>query len=393
MKNIYSTLIFSLLLGVVGCHNEKKSDPTPSDDLKKSAIENYSNIVYANYSDALSAAKILQTKISDFIAAPDDTKFQECKDAWIAARVPYNQTDSYRFYDGPIDDANGPEGLMNAWPLDEAYIDYVNGNASSGIINDGVTVISAANLAGLNQSVGETSVSTGYHAIEFLLWGQDLVVVGTDPGQRPYTDYLTSGGTASNQARRAQYLQACADLLVQNLQSLVNDWAPNSSFNYRASFTSASPDESIKKILQGMGTFSKGELAGERMAVALQEQLQEHEHSCFSDNTHNDIRYGAKGIQNVYTGIYIRTNGTVVQGTSIYSVIAVKNPTLASELNTNITASVIEAYSIPAPFDQAILAGSPGRAKIQTAITSLRSQGDKIVEAASDLGLGNISVE
>ena len=48
----------------------------------------------------------------------------------------YSPTEVFRFYGGPIDDDNGPEGLLNAWPLDEVFIDYVLGNPDAGIIND-----------------------------------------------------------------------------------------------------------------------------------------------------------------------------------------------------------------------------------------------------------------
>ncbi len=390
MKKIYLTALIVTFLGFMSCKKDKTTESGPSNEVKKAAIENYASIVYYSYSDALSGAKILQTKINGFVASPDATKFQECKDAWLEARVSYNQTEPYRFYNGPIDDTNGPEGMMNAWPLDEAYIDYVSGNATSGIINDPSTypTISTSVIESLNEVGGEANIATGYHAIEFLLWGQDFDANG--PGARPYTDY----STLSNYARRAQYLQACSDLLVQNLQSLVNDWAPSPT-NYRATFVSATPDESLKKIMQGLGFFSKGEMSGERMAVALSEQLQEHEHSCFSDNTTNDVRYWAIGIQNVYLGTYVSKSGSTIKGTSLNDVIAVKNSTLAAELSANITNTVANCYSIPAPFDQQILGGasSSGGAKIQTAINSLRTQADKIVQAASELGLGNITVE
>ena len=271
MRQFYSIALFFALLVVAGCkkenHNVKPSGP--DDAAKAEVIANYSNIVYASYSDALAGAQDLKTAIDAFVAAPDAAGLQACKQAWLDARIPYNQTEPFRFYDGPIDDANGPEGLMNAWPLDENFIDYVSGNANAGIINDPTNypTIDATVLADNNAVTSETDVATGYHAIEFLLWGQDESTTG--PGDRPYTDYLTTGGTASNQARRGEYLKAAAALLVTNLQYVTNQWAPNVSSNYRASFNSAPVNESLKKIFQGAGFFSKGELSGERMAVAL----------------------------------------------------------------------------------------------------------------------------
>lgn len=387
MKNLYLFLALSIVLGnLSGC--KKGEHVKETDEFKKAAVKNYSNIVYASYSDALTAAQTLKTTIDDFVASPDATKFQACKDAWLAARIPYNQTEPYRFYDGPVDDANGPEGLMNAWPLDENYIDYVSGNASAGMVNDGAyTTITVSDIETANGANGETDVKTGYHAIEFLLWGQDLSTSG--PGARAYTDYTT----ATNAAKRGQYLKAAAELLVTNLQYVTNQWAPDNASNYRAAFESDSPNESLRKIFQGAGAFSKGELAGERMAVAFEEQLQEHEHSCFSDNTHNDIIDGAKGIQNVISGKYIRTNGEVIQGVSILGVVALENMTLSKDIETNVAQSVTLASEIPTPFDQQILPAAAGGEKVQSTINSLRAQADLLVQAASELGLGNITVE
>ncbi len=397
MKYTYTLILFcSLLLVEVGCKKKKTDDiPSsgPSDDLKRAALANYSAIVYASYSDALTTAQAMQVSINAFVAAPDATKLQACKDAWLAARIPYEQTETYRFYDGPIDDANGPEGIMNAWPLDENYIDYTTSPSptNNGIIQNSASypVINDSLIVALNTVGGETNVSTGYHAIEFLLWGQDLSTTG--PGARPYTDYTTY----ANATRRGQYLKACADLLVTNLQYVVDAWSPFSTSNYRATFTSAAPNESLKKIIQGMGFFSKGELAGQRMSVALETQLQEQEHSCFSDNTHNDIRYGSKGIQNVYLGTYTQVNGQVITGTSIKDVLAAQNATLANQIATTMQTSVTDAYAIPIPFDQDILGGSstPNGAKVEVTIESLRAQADQLVQAASELGLGSITVE
>jgi putative iron-regulated protein len=206
----------------------------------------------------------------------------------LAARPDNGLTEAFRFYGGPIDnEENGPEGLINAWPLDEAYIDYVDGDPSAGIVNDPATFpqITSELLVSLNTLEGEDSISTGWHAIEFLLWGQDHNPDG--PGNRPFTDYVAgAGGTAANQARRATYLRVVADLLVENLRQVKDAWAPGSADNYRAEFLSVDADEALTRILTGMGELSGGELTGERLAVAFDTKDQEDEHSCSRTNTH-----------------------------------------------------------------------------------------------------------
>lgn len=358
--------------------------------LKQEIKENYADIVFASYEDAYNEAVKLQTVINSFVATPSQSGLDACKAAWKAAREPYGQTEAYRFANGPIDDADGPEGLLNAWPLDENYIDYVTGMPSAGIINDAATypAINTSLLESLNEEGGEANISAGYHAIEFLLWGQD------DPntalktaGNRPYTDYVT-GSTADNQARRGEYLQAAVTLLLNNLASMKDVWDAAKSGNYRAEFLAAENDAVLQNILTGIGTLSKSELAGERMFVALDNKDQEDEHSCFSDNTHRDIILNAQGIRNVYTGSYTRVDGTVVSGTSVQDLITEVNPELADEMSELSAKSIAKTEAIPVPFDYALTQeNTGGSGPIMQAINTLREQGDKITEVASALGI------
>ena len=279
-------------------------------------VKTYSEIVHASYEDSLTTAKEMQTAINSFVEQPSQKSFALAKDAWLKARAPYGQTEVYRFYGGPIDDEDGPEGQLNAWPLDEAYIDYVEGDSNSGIINDLSLTLTKESLMDANEKGGEANVSTGYHAIEFLLWGQDLSANG--PGYRPIWDFTT----AKNHERRTQYLQTVTEILIADLEHLVAEWAPNSPDNYRTKFEAQNPKAAVQQILSSMGILSKGELAGERMRVALVNHDQEDEHSCFSDNTHVDIQENARGIQNVYLGQYTRVDGSIVEGKSFSSFVS-----------------------------------------------------------------------
>jgi putative iron-regulated protein len=352
---------------------------------KKSVIANYSNIVYASYEDSYNKAIELQGKLIAFVANPSAAGLEECKTAWLASRIPYGQTEAYRFYGGPIDDEDGPEGLMNAWPMDESYVDYTSGNPNSGIINDPINfpTITIQTLIDANENGGETNVAAGYHAIEFLLWGQDLNSNGA--GNRPYTDFVSDGtGTASNQVRRGQYLLACAELLVSNLNELKNEWSTSGAFRNELN-NLMSADSALTKIIRGIGVLSKGELAGERMTVALTNQDQEDEHSCFSDNTHTDIQMNFVGIENVYLGRYTRVDGSIVQGASISSLVAKINNEKNNATLNQIADARSKIFSIPAPFDQQIL-GDPGN-KVTDAINSLRDVSDRIADGVFEIGI------
>ncbi len=351
---------------------------TPAD-----VVEAYADLLYENYCDSVDLAEDLQVAIGDFLADPSESTMTAAKQAWLAGRPTYLQTEVARFYDGPIDNEDdGPEGLINAWPLDEAYIDYVEGNPDAGIINDpdGFPSITGEVLEAANEVGGETNIATGWHAIEFLLWGQDFNDDG--PGMRPFTDFV-DGGTAANQDRRREYLAVVAELLVEHIESVKQQWAPGED-NFRADFLALDTDDALRMILTGMGTLSGGELTGERLAVPFETKDQEDEHSCFADNTHVDHLNDAIGIQNVYRGRY----GSVF-GPGIRDLVAAEDAALAEDLDGQMQTAISALMAIPTPFDQAIQGAdtTPARMAIATAIDELNTQTDLIADAAEALGI------
>ena len=348
--------------------------------------QHYAHLVHTNYTDTLSAAKDMQVAILAFNQAPSAEGLNKARKAWLDAREFYGQTEAFRFYGGPIDDDKGPEGQLNAWPLDEAYVDSVQGKAKSGLVNNTKFKITKANLSRVNEKGGEENISAGWHAIEFLLWGQDLSETG--PGNRNFEDFVD--GKAANADRRRQYLAVVTELLIDDLTDMVKAWAPKAK-NYRAQFEKGGK-ESVRKIIVGLGSLSRGELAGERLEVALNSQDQEDEHSCFSDNTHRDAVTNAKGIQNVWLGQYQRKDGSRVQGPSVKDLVASQNAALAEKTTAQIALSVQSAESIPAPFDRAIVKGSAGRPAIEKTVGSLVEQSKLLVSAANVVGIAKLTL-
>lgn len=348
----------------------------------------YAALVHANYADTLQAAQALRQRIKDLVAQPSLEHLQAARKAWLAARECYGQTEAFRFYGGPIDNDKGPEGQLNAWPMDESYVDGLDGK-SGGLIGKRGFKITKASLAAQNERGGEENVATGWHAIEFLLWGQDLSPTG--PGDRSFEDFVD--GKAPNADRRRQYLVVVTDLLIDDLQGLLNAWAPGAKNNYRARFEKGG-QESLRKMLVGMGSLSRGELAGERLEVALASQDQEDEHSCFSDNTHRDAVTNALGIENVWLGRYQRADGTLLQGPALRDLVAAKDAALAQRLSEQMAGSVVAAGKIQAPFDQEIMGDktAPGRLRIQATIDSLTAQSKLLVEAATAVGITKLTL-
>lgn len=360
--------------------------PARSADSNESVAEGYAQLVYANYQDTYLAALAMQNEIELFLKDPSQKALLKARQAWLLARDVYGQTEVFRFYGGPIDGEHGPEGQINAWPMDESYVDYVKGQTAAGLIGDQTFIITLESLAAQNERGGEENIATGWHAIEFLLWGQDLSDLGA--GSRSYTDFAGSG----NQRRRL-YLKTVTQLLINDIKQVTLQWKPDEKDNYRASFVKGG-EESIGKILVGVTTLSRDELVSERMEVALFSQEQEDEQSCFSDNTHNDIIANAQGVWNVWSGQYKRLDGGLLKVSSISEKVAAVDESLANKISSQLDASIRAARGIVAPFDQEIKGGrdGQGQSRIQTTIDNLVAQSDSLVEASEVLGLKRLTI-
>ena len=387
-----TALAFAALVGSATVRAQARPPAVQVQQLSANAVAvaaHYAALVHANYADTLAAAKTLQAAVHAFTAQPSVQTLAEARKTWLAAREFYGQTEAFRFYGGPIDDDNGPEGRLNAWPMDESYVDSVEGKPNAGLINNRKFVINQKNLMAQNERGGEENIATGWHAIEFFLWGQDLSETG--PGERNFEVFVD--GKAPNADRRRLYLNVVTDLLVKDLGTLNQAWAPGAKANYRAKFAKGGT-ESVRKMLVGLGSLSRGELAGERLEVALNSQDQEDEHSCFSDNTHRDAVTNALGIQNVWLGQYQRADGTLLQGPSLRDLVAAKDKALADKATQQIAASVQAAAAIQAPFDREIIGdkAAPGRLRIQATIDSLTQQSKDLVAATNAIGITRLTL-
>lgn len=355
--------------------------------LRQEVLRTYAQIACAVYDDSLREAEKLQLCIRDFLNHPSERTLQDARAAWIAARIPYLQSEAFRFCDGPIEKV---EARINGWPIDESYVDAVAGDSNAGIINnpERFPVLSKEVLASLNEQEGEKNICLGFHAVEFLLWGQDESPNGA--GSRSFLDYVVSEERAMRHAaRRRDCLQAMVDLLVEDLRTVAESWRDKSPDNYRAAFSALPADEALRKLIHGIGTFGGVELAGERLTVAYQTKEQEDEQSCFSDTTHLDTLYNALGVMNIYFGRYESGGGTKVEGTGLHKLLSVVAPDLAVQLGPQVEASVSAARNIVAPFDRAIgaQASDPAREAIHKTIQALEAQTQTLAEVLNRLGL------
>ncbi|APZ54009.1 imelysin family protein [Salipiger abyssi] len=384
---------------------------------KAAVLDTYADIAEAGYEDSLTTAKALQEAVAALIADPSEETLAAAREAWLVSRNPYQQTEAYRFGNAIVDDW---EGKVNAWPLDEGLIDYVDASyggptdeneyaALNVIANPQVTLagneVDASEITPeliadtLNEADGiETNVARGYHAIEFLLWGQDLNGTGPGAGERPYTDYVTGDDcTGGNCDRRADYLQAATDLLVSDLEEMVAAWGEGGEAR-----EAVMEDENagITAMLTGMGSLSYGEQAGERMRLGLMLNDPEEEHDCFSDNTHNSHYYDGKGIQNVYLGSYTRIDGSTVEGPSLSALVAETDADLDAEMKAKLDTTmeklgdIKEAAEGGFSYDQMLAAGDEkGEALVMGGVDALIDQTRTIERIVSTLDISDIDFE
>ena len=380
-------------------------------------VDTYADIALGSYGDALTTARQLDKAIDALLDQPSDETLGTARDAWVAARVPYQQSEVFRFGNALVDEW---EGNVNAWPLDEGLIDYVdNTYGTESDINalytanvianptmqiggkeiDASTLTPELLASELHEAGGnEANVATGYHAIEFLLWGQDLNGTEAGSGDRPATDFDTDECTNGNCDRRGAYLKAASSLLISDLEEMVSLWDANGAA--RTLLVDAGDDAVITTMLTGMGSLSYGELAGERMRLGLMLHDPEEEHDCFSDNTHFSHFYDAKGIQNVYLGEYSGSEDRSVSGTGLTKKVAEVDAALDKEMRADLDATMsamqamVDRAESGEAYDQMIGEGNAsGNAIVQAAVDALVKQTRTIERVVTVLGGSAIDLE
>lgn len=458
---------FIATLALSGCSKEKQDNTEKSNEV---AIDNqqqtngaainaseasvnqlltsYADMAQAAYEDSLAGAKKLQQAVDIFLEEPTQANLEAARAAYKAARQPYSQTEVFRFDEGfvtandkrVLGSVDGWEGQVNAWPLDEALIDYVSENyageynSKDNIINsDSITVgsiqqdtknITPELLAEMNEIGGsEANVTTGYHAIEFLLWGQDTNGTAAGAGNRPVTDYMTDTNCTSGEsntvdaavcAKRGQYLKAATQLLVNDLTDMVAEWQPNSENTLRSDLMARSSDNAVRQLFYQMGSLALGELASERMQVAFVTGSTEDEHECFSDLTHLSYSNNARGIQNLFEGEYKTVSGSTVGGYGIKNLLNDAGQQEAADklqaefdkvensFNTIVEQGEkngIKVDQMIATVGQATKHGisaeeqNKRRGWVESAIADLKSLTDAIEYSAKSLGIENLDAD
>ena len=398
MPPLPSRLLLAALL-LVGAASCTRKAP---DDARRPVVDAYANIVLATYEDTLTTLQALDGAVDQLLASPSEQTLNAARERWRAARVVYSYSEAFRFYGGPIDGENGPEGQINAWPLDENHIDAVQPGYNAGpglnIVGNPTAFpeITPEVVAAQNEAGGEKNIASGYHAVEFLLWGQDLNSPPESAGQRPYTDFVSNGDANSIPARRGRYLKAATQLLISDIQGVISQWRKPAAGeqNYRSTLVDGDVYTGLKRMFTGAAALAEVEMAGERMNVPLLSGDQEEEQSCFSDTTATDLRNNAAGIEHVYFGRYTRLDGKVVSGPSLADLVRKADARVADEMEQRITRTRESLAALTDPFDREIQPdNAAGRARVQTAVDALRAEALMFFDAAKSMQIFLSSLE
>jgi len=378
-------------------------------------VKSYADLALASYADALRTARDLRGAIETLLSTPTKDNLEAARTAWKTARIPYQQTEVFRFANPAVD---AWQNRINAAPIDEGFIDYVAADhgaqnkdnpyytaniiANTELVIDGKPVSIAQITPNLIASTLEeaggikTNVASGYHVIEFLLWGQDLNGTGEGAGVREASDYDLENCTNNNCGRRAEYLFAVANLLVSDLEEMVSDWKVTGIA--RRAVTS-DPKAGLAAILKGMGDLSYSVLAGDRLKRPLLTNDPELEQDDFSDYTHASFLFDARGVINVYFGEYFAIDGSTFKGASLSDLVKQADEALDGEMRTKLGVAmaririIVDRARDGEAYDQLIAPGNTrGKGLIEAASNALVAQTQTIKQIATTLGLEPLDI-
>jgi putative iron-regulated protein len=396
-------------LAILAACNNAPDNFTDEDSKAVDAIaaiaQNHADIAYAAYSDSKSAALKLQETVNVFITAPTEDNLLAAKTAYKAIRAPYQQSEIMRFdsmitVGKDLDADGGPasvdewEGQVNAWPLDENHINTIIS------ANEDINVELLLSQNGADDN--DANVTTGIHAVEFMLWGSDFNGTEAGSGERPVSEFAIDGACADADCeRRAQYLSAATDLLVDDLTAMTAEWSPTAkTTSGTLAYNFLNSPLAIDYMVGSMITMATDELASARMGSGLGLGDPEEEHDCFSDLSHLAIYHNFQGVKNAFYGTYESATYRI-SGASLSVLVNDKNTATFDEVDgalTSIESKMVQILDAgereenPVKFDQIIGQPSNGVERLiaESAVTELIALDTELELMAEVLALENI---
>lgn len=366
-----------------------KQEEDPYAKSVERAMANYADMAWESHFDAGADADALAQSVVDFTANPDAQSFNFIQVQWGVARESWGFMEGFNIPDGPLQESHR---YINASNLDRSYIDFVSNDLSAGLVNDvdGYPSLTKMLLVDLHQIEGNDKVTTGFHAIEFLLWGEDYDA--ESDGKRDWRNFLDNGeGTAQNQDRRLAYLTFATELLVEDIKGARNEWREDEG-EYRSQFLAMEQNEQVRLVLTGMYRLGQ-DMENRRLELPLMQMDIHADDSTFSDLSNDDLYYGANALQGIYLGRYdedLIDDQTPEDGPGLHELVRSK-ATPIDERFRNELAELVAAMDVLRqgdPLEVAVLSdiGSAERTAADDALAKLRQVNMTLLEIATLFG-------
>lgn len=318
-----------------------------------SQVSAYATLVAAAYDQAHAAAGALREAVGVLAEMPSAEALEAARNAWLAARDAYLRTEAFLYYAGPVDGPGGPFPRLNAWPVDPATID--------GLIADSAQSLGFRAIARLNRIEAPIKITTGLHVVEYLLWGADGAL---------------SAEAFAGEPRRGEYLEAVAQLFLNDLSVVDAAWAPGSN-NYRASVEQMDQRNALGRAFNGMTVLLGYEIPLRRIGAGLFPANQNFQPSPFSSTSDRDMAAAFEGAKAVYFGA------------GLDALVAGADAELAAKIAAGFDTAAAAIGAMDAPYARflAPASGSAERASAEAAVRALTGLARDLRQAGNRLGI------
>ncbi len=335
-----AALLAAISLSAVACSDDDAVVGANFTDSQ--IIRDYADkVVIPTYALLSTRAIALETAVSTLAATPTAANLTAAKSAWVATRVPWEQSEAHLF--GPVS-ANGYDPAMDSWPVNVTDLDAVLASSNP---------LTQAYVSALPEE------QKGFHTLEYLLWGED---------SNKQVDALTP--------RELEYMKALAAELTKVTGELASSWTTGvmGAPAYRTVFTGAGANSAYpsigsaaQEILVGMSGICD-EVANGKIADPFDARDPQLVESQFSFNSLLDFSDNMRGVLNAYTGDAAAAMST---GKGISDFVIEKDPALDAQVRAELQAALDALAAIPPPFRTAIT-NEADHPKIQAAQAAIR---------------------
>ncbi|MGE3267814.1 MAG: imelysin family protein [Chloroflexota bacterium] len=324
MHRLISALLLAVLL-LQGPVSAVAATPANQPSGADVAAAYAQNVVIPTYSLLAQRLGELRGQIGTLRQSPTDANLQAAQAAWLAARQPWEWSESFLF--GPVS-SMGLDPALDSWPVSQDNLTAVL---------TGDTPLDAASVAALEPEV------KGFHSVEWILFG----------------DRATKQASALT-PRELLYAELVTDEMAGIGQTLVQAWTigvdgeeafgPILSSAGPANALYSSQTAVVEELLVGIVDILN-EVAEEKIGLPLDNRDPSLAESWYSQTSIDDYRNNVRGALQAYNGSLPDATATV----SLKALVQATDPALDTEITAGFTRTLAALDAIPAPFEQSVL--------------------------------------